>query len=294
MTTGGSGTREGGAPSGETRPARARRRGIVGAIAAASGVAFLWAGVFLLGEVALISLLVGFYLAGTRRWLCLAAMGLVSPLFVFFLLGTVDYFRATAALQASGLPGTEFHNLDPRVRCPWATSGCIVNGGEVLWQGPYNLAVRLATGAFGLMRGAYDGPYPTKEEALEALSGAGAVDSAGLVSDKVVVGTRVVTLDDTVGRDLVRHAWLGADGPPPDIWAGGAPPKPAVVTAVLWQGRVLLLRIPTLHPPSRDEAESGPPAMIVAIDAAVGRPFAYWGVGGYGHYFPPVPWRRPE
>jgi hypothetical protein len=110
-----------------------------------------------------------------------------------------------------------------------------------------------------------------------------AVDVHELTRDRVTLPWATVHLDRGVGHGLSRLAqsaiattdeeysrfWLKETGP---------------IRGALCRS-CLVLRVPV-------ETGRGQSAMIVVIDPATGRPFAYYGEGGYSHSFPPVPWRR--
>lgn len=51
------------------------------------------------------------------RFKPLALYVLLSPLTFFALEGAFDYARGRARLQYNGLPGPEFYNADPELRC---------------------------------------------------------------------------------------------------------------------------------------------------------------------------------
>jgi hypothetical protein len=101
---------------------------------------------------------------------------LVSPFVLIpvfsFSSGMVGYFTGNAHLRYYGLPGAEFFNLHPELRCYKSTSGCIVNGSEIFTQTPNNAAIRMFAGYFGPMKGTYQGPYPLRDEVFQILTSA--------------------------------------------------------------------------------------------------------------------------
>jgi hypothetical protein len=216
------------------------------------------------------------YFVVRRRFVDAVAFVCLSPLAVMFTLGVIDYAHGRAKLRSMGLPGTESHNLDRQLRCGRSTGGCLVGGHEWAWLRPYNLAIRTMTACFGCMRGAYTGPYPTKDEALAALENAAVLPPADLAACRFSVGGRTIQLDEDVAT--LVHLQI------PDI----APPQP--ITAALWQEDCLILRIPT---PSWHEPDK-PSAVIVLIACEKGRPFAYYAEGEYYHRGHPVAWERSE
>jgi len=241
-----------------------------------------------LGLPFLVTVFIAFHLGSNRRWIALAILVLLSPPSVAFITGVVTYTQGTATLWFMGLPGTESHIIDPETRCGLTSGGDLIGGGESLVIIPNNAAVQMMTSVFGLMKGAYDGPYPTKEEALAALNGAEPIPLEDLLKDALKIGGQEIRLDSNVGRDLAlgTSMFMLVD----EITAG----KPVQdrtrklygqITAAIWRERVLILRIPAKF---ADE----PSAMIVALDCNAGRPFAYFGQGNYFHSIPPVIWQK--
>lgn len=101
---------------------------------------------------------------------------LLSPFVAVSLLsagqGLLGYVTGTAVLKGKGLPGPGYTNLERTLRCRHGSGGCVVTGHEPFTILPNNL-VLLALGAvFGSMPGAYDGPYPTEEEAFALVAAA--------------------------------------------------------------------------------------------------------------------------
>ncbi len=84
-------------------------------------------------------------------------------------MGTFDYLTGKGMRKTVGYPAPEAENLDPETRLYSSSSGCVVYGTELLTHAPYNLALGVMVGLFGPMSGTYQGPYPDRDEALEAL-----------------------------------------------------------------------------------------------------------------------------
>jgi tetratricopeptide (TPR) repeat protein len=130
---------------------------------------------FLFPLVALAILSVGIYLGFNSRKASMVLL-LCSPLVVVpigsFAWGTWGYLSGGGSLRGFGRPDAEYSNLDPTCRCPRVSSGCVINGSEFLTHNPNNLAIEILTKIFGPMRGAYAGPYPSREEALRTLESA--------------------------------------------------------------------------------------------------------------------------
>lgn len=82
-----------------------------------------------------------------------------------FLTGSISYFTGTATLKGIGGPFS-YIGIDPTTRVPITSFGaCFVYGFEPFVFPPNNSAVRLWTNLFGYQKGAYEGIFPTQEEA---------------------------------------------------------------------------------------------------------------------------------
>ncbi len=101
---------------------------------------------------------------------------LLSPFVAVSLLsagqGLLGYLTGTASLQGRGMPGPGYSNLDRTLRCRQSSGGCVVTGHEPFTILPNNLVLLTLGALFGPMPGAYDGPYPTAEEAFALLEAA--------------------------------------------------------------------------------------------------------------------------
>ena len=95
--------------------------------------------------------------------------------------GVLGYLDGTAHFKGVGYPGYEYSNLDPDYRVRRRTSGCRVSGIEVLTHLPNNTAVTAMVNVFGPMKGVYRGPYPTRDEAREALRTASTIVDASMI-----------------------------------------------------------------------------------------------------------------
>ena len=220
----------------------------------------------------------------TRRWGLMALCALLSPMTLSFAAGVAGYCTGTATIRGMGLPGTGYFNIDPDLRCGRSTGGCLVNGGEILTDPPHNLAVVALTRLFGPQPGAYTGPYPTESEAKAALASAPPVSIDLLLKDQVDVTQPPVKLDAGVGAGLLKRTQIGMFYEQrTDPFAREFLDELGPVRAATFRGTCLLLRIP--------EPNAGS-AMIVLLDTATGRPFAYYGEGEFRQRFPPVAWRK--
>jgi hypothetical protein len=151
-----------------------------------------------------------FFLLRKKRYVVCLLWFLLCPLSVYFAWGVVSYWQGTAVIVFHGLPGTASLNVDPVLRCERATCGCVIRGYEWVWKVPNNSAVRLMTLLFGPMPGAYTGPYPTEEEAFEALQNAIPISPKYLMSDLFIVQGRKVQLDRGVGNGILAHMLISA------------------------------------------------------------------------------------
>lgn len=249
----------------------------------------------LAGLPLLITIGIAVCLVARRRWVALGVLIVLSPVFVSFVLGAVGYATGTAKLRSMGLPGTEFHNPDRQTRCGRQTGGSLVNGGEFIWHTPNNAAVRLMAAMFGPVPGSYDGPYPTRAEAVAALEEAEDVPLGDLMRDSVEIGRQETLLGDLVGarllqqlpiRVLAENIAAGRDVDEQERQFYGQ------VTGAIWRQRCLILRIPSDMRYGLPDGPGPASAMIVLIDRQAGRPFAYYGQGGYSHELPPVSWAQ--
>jgi hypothetical protein len=266
---------------------RRRSRDVAIAVAALVSVWVL----AMLGPLSLLMPVVPVGLLAVRRWRAAVACVLLSPPVLAFALGVADYCRGRARLVSPGLPGTTSFNLDPDLRCGWATSGCLVYGNEWVTQSPNNLAVSAMTRLFGPQRGAYTGAYPTEEEAVAAVAGAPAVPVSQVVADAINVGGRTVRLDRGVGAGLLAGGGRGYYDPSlPGEAAAVAPDESGPIRAAVWKDACLVLRIPAGA--MNEPGEPVQAACVAVCDLRTGRPFAYYAEGRYYHRFPPVPWRR--
>jgi hypothetical protein len=211
----------------------------------------------------------------------LLTLVVLSPPVTAFVTGATGYVAGRPVLWHVGLPGTEFHNLDPDTRAERATHGDLV-GLFTGFTDPFNNAgVRLMAALFGPAKGAYDGPYPTEEEAKAALRDGANVSFRDIASGAVPADGRVVNLDRGVGGELLQRCFVSG------LVTAGMQEARVVAEfggprAVLWRDRVLVLSIP--------HAEAS--AMLAVIDAEAGRVFAFYAEGDYYHRFPPSHWHR--
>lgn len=206
-----------------------------------------------------------------RHRLPLVALLVLNPYLWAFADGLRDYSTGRAVLEYSTCRDqARRYRLNPVYRCVRGQGGCCRAMSDPYSEACHDAAVKLATHAFGYMPGSYAGPYPTDEEAWAALAAGQVVDAAEIAADRVTVAGQTVRLDWRVqysvaeDRDWEAFLWLG-------IRQGAAPP--ADIVATIFQKQCLILRVPQPH--ARTKAGQPPPALIMLIDLATGRPFTY-------------------
>jgi hypothetical protein len=203
-------------------------------------------------------------LVGQRRYLLASLLLLTTPLTVFFALGASDYVRGTAVLKVGGY-STSFRNVDPELRIPRPqSSSCFYSGHEWVFQKPYNFALQLLTKSFGLMPGAYSGPYPTHDEAIALFSNAPTISMTALQQDKLAVGDDHATLAPGVGQRIIDQCSFRLDATDNTVEA----------RAMILQGECIAVQ---LSPANSRSLRSGPhEGTICLIRRATGHPFAMY------------------
>ena len=144
------------------------------------------------------------------RWLVLPV--LVSGVVTLPYCGSavLDYGSGQGAFRHSGRPGLEFDNLDLASRAPSTSTGCLVSGVELFTDLPYNVALKMMGTLFGPMKGAYDGPYPSREEAWRLLEEEGAVVEVEYTREGMKIAGDSLP-QETLHRALDSLRW--EDGP---------------------------------------------------------------------------------
>lgn len=228
--------------------------------------------IYLLGPLSLaLVILLPTGLWGVIRGRSVAAVALVvlaNPLTFFFLNGVGDYIEGRPALRGMGLPGPEYANIDRATRCLRSSGGCLVRGNEWVSMVPHNAALRVMVHFFGPPAGAYDGPYPTREEARAAVSAGGvAVSAEQFVSGAIPTDAGEVRMDRAVAEKIGTHLF------PLSGYGFGEAVDGEQLHAVLWQGRCLILRWredPLLEKVGEQQE------VFVLVDQYNGRPFAVY------------------
>jgi hypothetical protein len=177
----------------------------------------------------------GAYLAGRRWWLLFAVFLMLNPLSIEFF----KYAREYAAGSPTYVNGNRviWHpqgSMDPRTRVRGYPPGCGTrspNSWVRAWSKQWAAVVMHVL--MGPPPGAYTGPYPTETEAKTALSSSGASFEMPENWDGAILlptGTVVVDPDWFHCRYQIEH--------------GSTPPEILVTTAVLWEDRCLIVKVP--------------------------------------------------
>lgn len=211
-------------------------------------------------------------------WICLSLLLLANPLTVFFVLGIVDYSMGAPCLQFRGLPTIESFNVDRETRCFRSGGGCCIFGNEWVFDGSHNLALEFMCAVFGPPSRAYDGPYPTREEALEIVSLAPELNRDDFVEGRIEVGGESMKMDAAMIGSWLEDA--GMDWGLPEIGDPSGGKSGMHVQAAVFARRCLVLRMLapySLHSGLRRVDQD----TIILVDMMNMRPFAYYEISGY-------------
>jgi len=205
-----------------------------------------------------------------KAWLPLILLIAANPFAFFFAGGVVDYAKGSPTLRGMGLPGFEYHNIDPKTRCMRRSGGCVIRGHEWVSNGFHNLGVRIAVAACGYPARSYDGPYPSKEQALRVISNAPDLPLDDFQKGVIRIENRVFQIDDSM-----LFNWTMITGIIDLMDMEPEPDHGVQVKAALYQKRCLILRLIQQQPQS-DERQD----FIILLDARNKRPFAYHCIEG--------------
>lgn len=158
-------------------------------------------------------------------------------------------------------------------------------GNEWISISPHNSALGLMSWVFGPPSRSYDGPYPSKEQALAILSEATEVAMPDILSDRIPCGPDVCLLEEGVGPALVSGLGFYPLDKPDD-----SDEDQIKISAVFYQERCLVLRIRQ----KRNYLD-----YLLLIDRTKGKPFAYFhilkeGQPRMGRNYHPVNYYDPE
>lgn len=130
----------------------------------------------------------GLWLFSRRWWLAPLSVALTPAVVIpgsTVLSAVLGYATGTAELRTYGMPDPEFENLDPTWRMHWQTRGCVLDGTELLTDGPYNGTLELLVTVLGPMPGAYRGPIPDRAAAWAALdAGQSVLDGLSVTEER--------------------------------------------------------------------------------------------------------------
>lgn len=206
-----------------------------------------------------------------KAWLPLLLVVAANPFTAFFAGGAIDYAKGSPSLRGMGLPGFEYHNIDPQTRCMRRSGGCVIMGHEWLSISSHNLGVRSAVAAFGYPSGTYNGPYPSEEQALREISGAPDLPLGDFQKGTIKAGNRVIQLEPAMINDWAMMAGIF------ELMEGMElePGHGIQAKAVLLQERCLILRIIQTQQGSTERQD-----FLILLDARNKRPFAYHCIEG--------------
>jgi hypothetical protein len=208
------------------------------------------------------------FLVKAKLWRRLLVLLSVSPVAVVSVLAAGSFIRGRARLLAVGYPAIELANVDPGTRLQTVSSGCMVDGSEIVSHLPNNIVVRLLS-SLTPMPGSYQGPYPSRDEARHALRTASELNADELEADELHVGGKAFSLRNHLGHQI------GV--------ALGTQPTPKLRVA-LWKDTVLILQFDAAN---RYESELDETATVLAlVDARTGKIFAYYGASALAHRLP--------
>jgi hypothetical protein len=211
------------------------------------------------------------------RWRSVRALSvlLFSPVTVLFAFGISDWFSRRPQFHGMGLPGMEFSNLDSKTRCYHATGGCVVTGGEWLFEIPHNVGLEMMCAVFGPPTKTYHGAYPTIEQALVLTTNAPPTPIRRFLDGQVVTRSKSVELGKKTIEDLLFD--FG------NVYAGTELDGVATeVKAAVFQEQCLVVRVRTTD---RDGGPDGESDGVYLFDITEVRPFARFVLKGHA-------WRR--
>lgn len=230
-----------------------------------------------------------------RRWLVVAAVVLLNPLFTTFAVPWVDHARGEARLLGYGLPGVESWNLDESLRVQRTGAGCRADARRELVTSIHNWGLRAATASFGPQRGAYIGPYPDRQTALAAVLAGEDVAPDQLADGVLPLADRTVTLEPGVGRGILTVYWQ--DFP---IWEDQRqqPHRRPLVEAITLRATVVDWPCVAVFIPdtayARPRPAPEPAGVVVLLNGEDGRPFACYAYGSPMASAPPSFFYWPE
>jgi hypothetical protein len=209
--------------------------------------AFLWLGC----ELALLL---------RRRFAILCLGFLLTPYSFWFLSGCRSYFGGTARYYSDsgytgrGMSGLGLVNSHPKLRCERMLRGDSISGDEWLTKDANNDAIELLTCLFGPEPGAYDGPFPSENQAWGILRHGIPVPLSELSENSITCGTATFPLEQNASSYL--RQFTGAD----DFAPTGE------LEVALFRMRCLLI----------EAVDGGDAAIVILVDADTGKPFHFY------------------
>jgi len=201
-----------------------------------------------------------------RAWVAYALLLVLNPVSGFFGGGVAAYLNGAPALRSCGAPTLEAFNPDPASRCFRSAGTCLIAGHEWLTMHLPNTAVRLMCRCCGPPALAYDGPYPTKQEALELMDDALQTPVDHFLKGRALADGAMVRLPPAVVAGLAGLVGLKDDLSTP-------------VRARLYQEKCVVLRLSRRASPA-DLAAGFDTDVLVLVDKSTQRPFAYYKIKG--------------
>lgn len=250
----------------------------------------LW--LFLLSPLGMFSVLIipilihGLIVAAVyRKRVGLVLLLVLNPMCVFFFGGVIDYWQGSPTLNYMGYPASNFFNIDPETRCFKSNGGCVINGGEWVYQSTHNYGVLMMCNIFGPPARSYHGPYPTRDEAILLMGNAETIDTDAFRSGAFKVGGEVFELpQEMIERYADRWMLYGLSGK-----YGYGSELEIVVRGGLYQGRCLILGIQQFEVEPRSANPFLEADMMILIDTKTMRPFAHFDNSEQSRMpFPPV------
>lgn len=200
-----------------------------------------------------------------RAWVALALLVICNPLSAVIGGGLVTYLGGAPALRSRDLTTLEASNLDRATRC-FRRGVCLVPGNAWLFIHTHNAAVRLMHRAFGTPSKSYDGPYPTRQEALAFMANALLTPVDEFHKGWFLADGDIIRLQPSVVEGLGRLTGLKNDTITP-------------VRARVYQGRCVIVRMSRVANPA-NPADGLDADFIVLIDKRHPRPFAFYQLTG--------------
>ncbi len=201
-----------------------------------------------------------------RARLALALVLVLNPVSGFFIAGVAAYVNGAPVLRSRTLPDLESYNPDPTNRCPRSSGAGPVEASDWLSIATRNSGVLLMCRCFGPASLEYDGPYPTKQQALALCDNALLSPVDQFFKGRVLADGTMVRLPPAVVSGLAGLVALQDDAPTP-------------IHAKLYQDRCVIIRLSRRSGPAATAADFGTD-ILVLIDKRSQRPFAFYPLKG--------------